>query len=142
MNTTTKRLVALTSGAAALAGGTAIAFAAGTTPAAAPTHTFTIVNHQLQDAIVHGVDIAADKDLQQGSVTGYDVTACRVDITTHIARCDVALARTGGVLIGRAHVNVDTGLGSGTVTGGTRQFQGATGTFAIHDARVTVTWSN
>jgi hypothetical protein len=142
MNSNAQRFAALAAGAAMLGSGTAIAFAAGPAPAAAPMHTFTIVNHQLQDAMVNGVDVATDKDLQHGAVTGYDVTACRVDITTHIARCDVALARAGGVLIGRARVNLDTGHGSGTVTGGTRQFQGATGTFAIAAPRVTVTWSN
>lgn len=142
MNTNTRRLVAIGAGTAALAGGTALAFAATAASAAAPMHSFTVVNHQLQDTIVNGVDIATDKDLQHGSVTGYDVTSCRVDIATHVARCDVALARTGGVLIGRAHVNIDTGHGSGVVTGGTRQFQGATGTFMIDNSRVTVTWSN
>jgi hypothetical protein len=142
MNSKAQRLAALAAAAAALGSGTAIAVAAGTAQAAAPTHTFTIVNHQLQDVLVNGVDIASDKDLQHGSVTGYDVTSCRVDITTHVARCDVALARSGGILIGHARVNLDTGHGGGIVTGGTRQFQGATGTFAIADPRVTVTWSN
>lgn len=142
MNTNTQRLVALGAGAVALAGGTAIAFAAGAASAAAPTHTLTLVTHQLQDTMVKGVDVATDKDLQHGAVTGYDVTSCRVDIVSHIARCDVAIARSGGVLIGRAHVNVETGIGGGTVTGGTRQFHGATGTITIASPRVTIAWSN
>jgi hypothetical protein len=143
MNKHTQRLVALAAGAAALGGGTAITLVgAGTASAQAPVHTFTVVTHQLQDKIVNGVDVATDKDLQHGSATGYDVTSCRVDIATHIARCDVALARAGGLLFGHAHLNVDTGHGGGTITGGTRRFQGATGSIAVAAPRVTVTWSN
>lgn len=143
MFNSTRRLVALAAGAAALGGGTATALlGAGAASAQAPTHTFTLVNRQLQDTMVNGVDVATDKDLQHGSVTGYDVTSCKVNIVSHAARCDVALARAGGLLIGHARVNLDTGAGTGAITGGTRQFQGASGTMTIAGARVTITWSN
>ena len=143
MKSNTQRLVALATGVAALAGGTAISLVcAGAAAAHGSTHTFSIVNRPIADKMVNGVDIATDKDLQHGDVTGYDVTSCRVDIVSHIARCDVALARAGGLLIGHARVNVDTSNGTGTITGGTRQFQGATGTMVVAGPRVTITWSN
>lgn len=142
MSSNPKQLAVLAAGIAAL-GGTAIVLAeAGAASAAPPTHTFTVSTRQLQDKIVNGVDIATDKDAQRGSVTGYDVTACRVDVASHIARCDVALARAGGLLFGHARINVVTGHGAGAVTGGTRHYQGASGVITIASPRVTVTWSN
>ena len=92
------------------------------------THTLTFRSHQIADRIVNDTDLAASKEVQHGSVTGYDLTRCKVDVQTHIARCDVAIERVPGMLFGRAHVNVLTGKGSGTVTGGTHRFAGAMGT--------------
>lgn len=106
------------------------------------THTLTFTSRQIADHIVNDTDIAASKEVQQGSVTGYDLTRCHVDVQTHVAHCDVAIARAAGMLYGRAHVNVVTGKGSGTVTGGTGRFAGATGTIAVADPKVTINWSN
>jgi hypothetical protein len=129
---------------AVAAGATTAVALAGTDAAAAHTtrHTMHLTTRQLQDRIVRGVDIAADKDLQHGRPTGYDVTSCRINLKTHIAHCDVALARTTGLLFGRVSINVNSGRGRGTVLGGTRGFHGATGTITAAMPRVTIVWSN
>ena len=133
-------------GAAATLAATAVALSAqGPAGAQAPTHTLTFTSVQLQDRIVHDVDVATDKDLQHGTVTGYDVTSCRVNVTTHIARCDVAIARAAGLLYAHAAINLNSGDGSGVVTGGTRRFAGATGTVTVSSGpnpRVTINWTN
>jgi hypothetical protein len=124
---------------AALATGmAAVAVAAGITVAAAATgntsattHTMRFVGTQINDVISNDVDVATDKNTWKGKTTGYDVTSCAIDIHTHVAACKVAVARAGGILYGRAKVNVDTGRGSGTVTGGSGRFHGATGTMTI-----------
>ena len=138
MNSATKAMTVAAAGALA-----ALTLAA-TVPASAHTtrHTLTISSRQLQDRIVRGVDVATDKDVQHGTVTGYDVTSCRVNTRTHTTRCDVAVARSGGVMLGRASVNLNTGRGSGTVLGGTRAFHGATGTISVALPRVTIIWNN
>jgi hypothetical protein len=107
--------------------------AAGVTAASAggPTHTFRIAATQTSDTILNGVDVATDQDRQNGKTTGYDVTSCLVDTTTHLANCDVALARSGGVLYGHSTVDVRTGRGSGRITGGLRSFSGAHGTISV-----------
>jgi hypothetical protein len=106
------------------------------------THTLSFRSHQIADRIINDTDLAASKELQNGNVTGYDLTRCKVDVVTHRAHCDVAIARAAGMLFGRAHVNVDTGKGSGTVTGGTGRFAGATGTITVVDPVITIHWSN
>jgi hypothetical protein len=113
-------------------------------PASAHTtvHTLSFTSHQLADRIVNDTDIAASKDLQHGTVAGYDLTRCKVNVTTHLAHCDVAIARAAGMLFGRAHVNVETGKGAGTVTGGTARFAGATGTITVASPTITIHWSN
>jgi hypothetical protein len=102
------------------------------------THTLHIVDKQLQDKIIHGVDVAADQDFQHGSPSGYLASSCRVDFHTHRAHCDVAMARSGGLLYAHAIINVQTGRGHGTVTGGTRHFHDARGTVTLHGSTVTI----
>jgi hypothetical protein len=131
-----------------LAGAAALATAAvgvgldGSASAHAVTHTMTFRTSQIQDRQVGDIDVATDKNTQNGTVIGYDVTSCRVNVSTHIARCDVAIARAGGLLYARAHVNVVTGQGGGTVTGGTRRFAGASGTLTAANNRITIHWTN
>jgi hypothetical protein len=133
---------------AILAGGAALATATvglgldGAASAHAVTHTMTFRTPQIQDRIVNGIDVATDKNVQNGTVVGYDVTSCAVNVDTHIARCDVALARAAGLMYARARVNVVTNKGAGTVTGGTRRFAGASGTITVAGGRVTIRWSN
>jgi hypothetical protein len=124
--------------AALAAGVTAVAGAAGVSAAVASTggtsatsHTMRFVANQLQDVMSHQKDVATDKNATNGNTVGYDVTSCAVDIHTHVATCTVAVARAKGILYGRAKVNVDTGRGSGTVTGGLGGFKGATGSVTI-----------
>ena len=138
MNTTTKAMTMVAAGALATL------TVAATVPASAHAtrHTLTMTSKQLQDRIVGGVDVATDKDIQHGAVTGYDVTSCRIDTRTHLAHCDVAVARSNGVLLGRVSVHLNTGRGNGTVLGGTRAFHGATGTISVALPRVTIVWNN
>ena len=131
-----------------LAGAAALASAAlgvgldGPAAAHAAIHTMTFRTPQIQDRQINDTDVATDKNVHNGTVVGYDVTSCRVDVTTHIARCDVALARAAGLMYARAHVNVVTGQGGGTVTGGTRHFDGASGTVTVAGGVVTIHWTN
>lgn len=134
---------------AVLAAATALASAAGvglvldgSASAHAVTHTLTFRTHQIADKIVGHADVAADKDLQNGTVTAFDATSCRVNVQTHIARCDIALARAAGMIYAHGSVNVTTGHGGGVVTGGTRKFAGATGTWTANMPTVTIHWSN
>jgi hypothetical protein len=126
------RRAGLAAGAAAVVAGAGIGVAGATTGnVSATAHTMRFVGSQLKDTISHNVDVATDQNAWKGKTTGYDVTSCVIDIQTHVAACKVAVARAQGILLARAKVNVDTGKGSGTVTGGTGGFRGATGTIAI-----------
>ena len=133
---------------AILAGTAALATAAvglgldGPASAHAVTHTMAFRSPQIADRQIGKSDVAADKNVSNGKVVGYDVTSCRIDLQTHIARCDVALARAAGLMYAHAHVNVDSGQGGGTVTGGTRRFAGATGTVSVANGRITIHWTS
>jgi hypothetical protein len=104
---------------------------AGAASASSPNHTLRLSATQTSDTIVDGVDVATDQDSQNGKTTGYDVTSCVIDVTTHLASCDVAVARSGGVLFGHATTDVRTGKGHGRITGGLRSFSGARGTIGV-----------
>lgn len=122
----------LAAGAAATVVAAGISVAAASTGSASTTsHTMRFVGTQLKDVQAGYTDIATDKNTSKGKTVGYDVTSCVINIKTHVATCKVALARPQGILNGRAKVNVDTGKGSGTVTGGSGGFHGATGTMTI-----------
>lgn len=121
----------LGAGAIAAAGAvTAATVGAGAASASTGTHTLRMTASQIKDVVINNVDIATDRDVQNGKTTGYDVTSCVMNFQTHTATCDVAVARRAGLLYGHITVNVSTGKGSGKVTGGTRGFKGATGTIS------------
>jgi hypothetical protein len=103
----------------------------GAASASTSNHTLRITATQTSDTIVNGADVATDRDEQQGRTTGYDVTSCLVDVRTHLAHCDVALARPNGVLYGHATIDVRTGTGHGRITGGLRSLSGAHGTISV-----------
>jgi len=131
-------LVAVVAGAT-----TAIALVGSDAASAHATqHTMHLTTRQLQDRIVNDIDVATDKDMQHGAVTGYDVTSCRVNTRTHVATCDIAVARSNGLLFAHVSTNVDNGRGKGTVLGGTRAFHGATGTVTVALPHVTIVWNS
>jgi hypothetical protein len=134
--------IAILAGAAALATTAAGLGLEGPASAHAVTHTMTFTNRQITDKVINDVDLATDRNLQHGTLVGYDVTSCRIDLDTHVAHCAVALTRRAGLMYARAHINVDTGRGAGIVTGGTGRFAGATGTITVADPSVTIHWSN
>jgi hypothetical protein len=125
---TRSKLAALTATVAVTATVTGISAAAAASSPTATTHTMRFESSQLQDVMSNDRDVATDKNIQNGKTVGYDVTTCNINITTHVATCVIALARAGGLMYGRAKINLDTGKGTGTVTGGTGSFHGATGT--------------
>jgi hypothetical protein len=122
------RLIAV-AGTAVVAA-TATVVAAGPSLAANKTHTLTFVavstfGHQLDKTHF----VAADKDKSGGEVIGTDSLTCVVRTRT-TARCHVAAAFKGGILLGAFTQNSDTGDLSGKVIGGTGKFDGATGTIS------------
>jgi len=139
-NTAWVRSVAAVAALAATA--TGISLGADGSSAQTATHRITLTTHQLQDHVINGVDVATDRDVHNGAVAGYDVTSCRVNPQTHLAACDVALALAGGILYAHAKINVVTGRGTGTVTGGTRRFHDATGSVTVAMPHITIHWSN
>jgi hypothetical protein len=122
------RVVVVLAGAGALAAG---ALGASGASAGSASHTLKMSSLQIKDVMVNGVDVAADRDVQGGKTTGFDATSCLINPKTFTATCDVALARADGMLYGHAVINVQTGKGSGTVTGGTRAYKGSTGTISV-----------
>jgi len=128
---------------AVLAGG-AVAGAVGLSAAAPASthHTLKMVTTQIADRQIGYYDVAANKDTQHGKVVGFDTTSCLINIHTHIAHCAINVSRADGTFRGRAAINLDTGVGTGVVTGGTRRFHGATGTMtakAISQTKTAVT---
>lgn len=125
---------------AAVAGGT-IAGAVGFSAAApaATTHTLTFKASQIADHIIGFQDIAADVDKQGGQVVGYDTTDCKMNTQTKTAHCEVNLSRAEGTMRGWLKLDLNTGLATGTVTGGTRAFRGVTGTISAKAASNNVT---
>lgn len=110
--------------------------------AAAPaskTHTLKLVTIQIADQQIGKYDVAADKDLQNGKVAGYDSTSCLIDFHTHVAKCAISVSRAGGTFRGKATLNLDNGTGTGTVTGGTGVFHGVTGTMTARSISQTKT---
>jgi hypothetical protein len=93
--------------------------------------------------------VAVNNDLNaSGEQVGSDVTTCRGQRTQpQLARCDVALALSGGIIEITFTMKAGVSTAKGVVTGGTGTFRGASGTVEIHElggsrADVTLTLTN
>ncbi len=116
---------------AVMAGGTvAGAVSLSSAAPASTTHTLKFNASQIADHIIGFQDIAADVDKQNGKVVGYDTTDCKMSTQTKSAHCEVTLARAEGTMRGWVNIDLNTGLATGTVTGGTRAYRGVTGTIS------------
>ena len=102
----------------------------GSAAPAAGTHTLRFTTVQIGDHISGSYDVAANKEVQNGKVAGYDVTDCFLNLHSHVANCAITLARPEGMMRGTATLNLDSGTGTGVITGGTRAYRGVTGTIA------------
>jgi len=101
--------------------------------AAAPasaTHSLKFMATQVTDHIIGFQDIAADVDKQSGKIVGYDTTDCHMNTQSKTAHCEVTLARAEGTMRGWINLDLNTGLATGTVSGGTRAYRGVTGTIS------------
>jgi hypothetical protein len=110
----------------AVAGAVSLSAAAPATAA----HTLKFTTVQIADHQFGYYDVAANKETRGGKVVGFDTTDCLIDIDAHVAKCTIAASRADGTFRGKVTLNLESGVGSGTVTGGTRAFGGATGTIA------------
>ena len=129
MSALTTSRIARSATVAVMAGGAvAGAVGLGSAAPASATHTLKLTTVQIADKQVGYYDIAANKDIQNGKVVGFDTTSCLININTHVAKCEISVSRADGTFRGRATLNLDNGTGTGVITGGTRTFHGATGT--------------
>ena len=128
-----------------VAAATTTLVAAGPSFATGNTKTLKFVSVEI---LSHGFDsthlIGADKVKQNGNLVGTDAVSCVATSTGKAFRCTVAAAFRGGLIYARFTEKSDGSL-SGTVTGGTRHFAGATGTVSGTSAgknreNVTVTY--
>ena len=123
----------------------ALAVGHGNAAPASHRHTLSMITEQIADHQSGYYDIAADKDLENGKVVGFDTTSCFINITTHVATCAIDVSRADGTFHGTATLDLDSGTGTGTISGGTPAFRGATGTIRATSlsqtkAKVTVTY--
>ena len=121
-------VVASTVGIAASLATTLVA--AGPSLASSNTKTLKFVSVEIAS---HGIDsthfVGADKVKQNGNVVGFDSTSCVATSNAQTFKCNVGAAFKGGEIYGTFTDNAKGDL-TGTVTGGTRQFAGATGTIS------------
>ena len=103
----------------------------GTASAGATPHTLRLTAAPLGELQSSNHDVTAGSDTHNGKATGFDASTCVVNVTTHRASCDVAVARVHGLIYAHATVSLSTGQGRGRVTGGTRAYKGATGTVTL-----------
>jgi len=122
-----KRSIIAASAVGIVAAVTTTVVAAGPSMANSNTKTLKFVSVEI---LSHGLDsthfVGADKEKQNGNLIGTDAVSC-VATANMAAKCTVAAAFKGG-LIYASFTDDSKGAISGTVTGGTRQFAGATGT--------------
>lgn len=122
-----KRKVIATSAVGIIAAVTTTFVAASPSLAKSNTKTLKFVSVEI---LSHGLDnthfVGADREKQNGNLIGTDAVSC-VASSNMSAKCTVAAALKGGLLYA-TFTEKSNGALSGTVTGGTRQFAGATGT--------------
>lgn len=106
---------------------------------AVTTHTLKMTTVQIADHLSGYYDVSANKDLVKGKVAGYDTTSCFINIHTHVAKCAISVSRADGTFRGKATINLDSGAGTGVVTGGTRAFRGVTGSMTAKSVSQTKT---
>jgi hypothetical protein len=114
--------------------------------ASSKSHTLTFTARQLHSKQSNRNLEQTGRDLVAGKTIGFDVSSCKFDVTAHVARCDVAVARPLGMLYAHVTVDVDNNVSNGRVTGGTRRYEGATGTVTsapgsrANDLKITIVW--
>jgi hypothetical protein len=114
--------------------------------ASSKSHTLSFTARQLHSVQSNTALEQADRDLVAAKTIGFDVTSCRFDFAAHVAHCDVAVARAHGMLYAHVTVDADNTVSHGRVTGGTRRYQGATGTVSSatgsrpSDVKITIIW--
>ena len=94
-------------------------------------HTLRLTAAPLGELQSGNHDITAGSDTQSGKATGFDASTCVVNVVTHSASCDAAVARAHGLIYAHVTVSLSTGQGHGTVTGGTRAYRRAAGTVTV-----------
>ena len=114
-------------GAAAAVGAGAFALPALASGTSA-THTLHFTAVSLKDANFSKNQFGqAEKDVRNGKIIGFDVVYGRFHPATNSARGRVAVSTRGGLLYGKLKFS-NGPITTGTVTGGTGRFAGATGT--------------
>ena len=114
--------------------------------ASSKSHTLSFTARQLHAVQSQTFLEQTGRDIVAGKTIGFDVTACKFDFAAHLARCDVAVARPHGMLYAHVTVDADNNVAHGRVTGGTRRYQGATGTVSSapgrrqSDVKITIVW--
>lgn len=123
-----KRSIIATSAVAIVAAVTTTVVTAGPSMAKGNTKTLKFVSVEI---LSHAIDsthfVGADREKQNGNLIGTDAVSCVATSADMAAKCTVAAAFKGGVVYATFNEGSNGAL-SGTVTGGTRQFAGATGT--------------
>jgi hypothetical protein len=114
--------------------------------ASSQNHTLSFTARQLHNVQSDAFLYQTERDFVAGKTIGFDVSSCKFDFAAHLARCDVAMARTHGMLYAHISVDADNNVSSGRITGGTRRYQGATGTVSgspgsrPSDVKITIVW--
>jgi hypothetical protein len=126
-----KRVAVGAAAAALVAGGVA---GATTTSASGAPQTRTVkfvavetASHNFPPTGFAGVDVERHK----GTVIGYDTFDGTFNLQTHVAHLRVAVSWRGGQIFLRG-TQTEAGVFTGTITGGTGKYKGASGTVNGH----------
>src|SRR5689334_3360082 len=87
-------------------GAVASAVSLGAAAPASATHTLKMVTSQIADRQIGYYDVAANRDIHKGKTVGFDTTSCLINITTHVAKCEISVSRADGTFRGRARLNL------------------------------------
>ncbi|MGN6473262.1 MAG: hypothetical protein ACTHK4_06400 [Mycobacteriales bacterium] len=127
---TTSRIVRGAAVAVMASGAVAGAVSFSAAAPAATTHTLKFTTTEIADHIIGFHDLAANVEKHNGKIVGYDTTDCKMNVQTKTAHCEVDLARAQGTMRGWISLDLNTGSGTGVVTGGTRAFHGVSGSIS------------